>query len=77
MGPAKVRVMATRVPSGERSRYQFSSFSGRAGRKSSRPRPVEGSRTETVNCLPSSVGSPITHGPEGALAQVIKLRHGL
>src|ERR1700730_17012702 len=72
--PADVRVAATRAPSGERSRYQLSSFATRANRKSSRPRPLVGSKTVTAICLPSSIGSPITQNPEGDLAQVSKLQ---
>ena len=35
--------------------------------------PFMGSKAETVNCSPSSVGSPIAHNSDGDLAQVSKL----
>src|SRR5208283_1630144 len=73
MGPAVLERAAKRVPSGETFSLQLSLFGPRAIRKSSAPRPFRGLKAETVNCLPSSVGSPIAHNSDGDLAQVSEL----
>src|ERR1700687_4853590 len=73
MGPAKLGRAAKRVPSGEMFTLQLPSGELRANRKSSGPRPFVGSKADTANCFPSSVGSPIAHRSDGDLAQVSRL----
>src|SRR5579863_10338810 len=68
IGSAGLRIVARRVPSGERSTDHRLSFGVIANRVSSEPRPFRGSREVIIACLRSSLGSAIAHRVEGDLA---------
>ena len=72
IGLSGLRAIARRVPSGEMKQIGTSSAASsrsKSKRTNSEPRPLIGSRIETIICLRSSLCSANTHVLEGGRAQ--------